>query len=222
MRALSLLVILLGAAACGTGASTYSLGSQSTADRAEQVQGATLTVHDVLGTEFIRDNGLTEQRLGRATAYNNPDPRTACGRKLPLPVSSRSAFVVISGSSLYITDFVFDLAPAQAHRFIALNRATAILGCPIFRSQTPYGYRQINQFLSVVDLPSVGSESFAFSVRVRKPGAQWLYATEVLARRDGLLSMLAIIAGKQAPSGLIAALLIAADRRMAAVTTPAG
>jgi hypothetical protein len=162
VRALSLLVILLGAAACSTGASTDSHGSQSTADRAEQVQRATLTVHDVLGTGLIRGNGLTEQRLGRATAYNNPDPRTACGRKLPLPVSSRSVFIVISGSGLYIGDFVFDLASPQAHQVIALNRAAALPGCPMYRSQTPYGYRQINQFLSVVGLPSVGSESFAF------------------------------------------------------------
>jgi hypothetical protein len=34
--------------------------------------------------------------------------------------------------------------------------------------------------------------------------------------------MLAIVAGKRAPSGLTAALVTAADRRMAAVTAPAG
>lgn len=124
---------------------------------------------------------------------SNPDPRGACGAKIPQPDLTSDAAIGIQSSSIAGVQGVLRPDDPTAEEYVDANVDDAIEGCPAWPGTTASGSTQTVTLLHVAPeqpMPDGIDEQLGFVLKVEDSG-QTAYAGVVLLRAGDVVSQVA-------------------------------
>jgi hypothetical protein len=184
------LLVCLTAAACGGS----TAGSTHTPPPAPAVAPPALA-DGLLTAAQLRPAGGVFVRQPTGSVTDNPESRAPCGAKISVPPLRLGALVVYrSKAPAEVDERIVDLPSGVAERLVGAYARDTRPGCPAYRTATPFGHPQENQFFRSIALPSLGDQRLAVTIRIRPVvrGQRSVYGTGILIREGDRLAFITL------------------------------
>jgi hypothetical protein len=207
-------VVLVGLAVSGCADDSNPFGFANQAS----FEGALLTRDEVLATGLVGSQ-IAVQTPDTVELQENPDPRGPCGGRddAALNVNAFDAGIVFATPAIIIQHFV--VQDSGSARSVAAMRADIAPGCPTFLSDTPYGFRQVNEFVASIELPAIGDDRVAWAATAGPEGGETFNVAAGVVVVDDFLSVVVVLGPEPSPDGLLERLTEIAGLRLEALAS---
>jgi hypothetical protein len=115
--------------------------------------------------------------------------------KISVPPLRLGALVAYrSKAPAEVDERIVDLPVGVAERLVGAYARDTRPGCPAYRTATPFGHPQENQFFRSIALPSLGDQRLAVTIRIRPVvrGQRSVYGTGILIREGDRLAFITL------------------------------
>ena len=193
-----------------------SLGTLTAGARQAELEGALLTLDDVLSAASI-PTGITEVDPARANLTEDPDQRGPCGAPVdPLPLLD-GAIAVFGTDDFIVVNVVLTDTGGLAERRTAALIEDLRPDCDGYvKDETPFGKPQAVRLVGPVELGDLGDQRIAFQVEAVVEDEDPAFGVEVAIRSGDALTEVLVLATDRVLDETVADLADAAAARLAA------
>ncbi len=212
-RALTALLAAAALTACSGGGRHAGSAGPSLTPRVTTAPSAAR-----LATGLLADGDVAGVRVvpaDQAAVYQDPDPRSPCGRRLPLPAASGVAGVALEGEGAGGFEFLLPVGASRAAAYVAATRADSRPGCAAYQSRTNTGGVQTVRFVGPETTPDPRTESAALA-QLTTDG-HTVSAFELVAAHGDLLCVEVLLAAAPPAAPFLAQLVARTTARLAAL-----
>ena len=186
-RAIVAAVVVAGLVTAGCSSSSRSSTPRLSVQSGSPLAALALTDADVTLIPSARIGAVQD-----LTAYQDPDPRTPCGKPLALPDFSTGGGVAITAPSETGVELLASLGADRATAFVDALIADARAGCPAFQTTTNTGSTQSVRLEAASTLDGIGDRAIVTIESITNAGRTAI-ATRIAVARNGVLALVVLL-----------------------------